>query len=109
MKEECLQNIQRIAERHLSFSKRNSNSLVIKNLRSTGTILAMDFNTSEQTTYFNSLRDRLYNYFIDKGIILRPLGNTVYVMPPYCITDDELLQVYVAIENTASLEIGKKR
>jgi len=108
MKEECLQNIQRIAERHLSFSKRNSNSLVIKNLRSTGTILAMDFNTSEQTTYFNSLRDRLYNYFIDKGIILRPLGNTVYVMPPYCITDDELLQVYVAIENTASLEIGKK-
>lgn len=98
MKEECLQNIQRIAEKHLSFVERNSDSLVLKNLRSTGTILAMDFSTAEQTSYFNSLRDRLYNYFMDKGIILRPLGNTIYVMPPYCITDDELEQVYSAIE-----------
>ena len=98
MKEECLQNIQRIAEKHLSFVERNSDSLVLKNLRSTGTILAMDFSTAEQTSYFNSLRDRLYNYFLDKGIILRPLGNTIYVMPPYCITDDELEQVYSAIE-----------
>ncbi len=71
---------------------------MFKNLRSIGTILAMDFNSPEQTSYFNSLRDQLYNYFIDKKILLRPLGNTIYVMPPYCISDDELEDVYNTIE-----------
>lgn len=98
LKEECIQNIQRITAQHLHFIKRNNNTTAFKNLRCTGTILAIDFDTPEETSYFNSLRDRLYNYFMDKGILLRPLGNTIYIMPPYCITEDELIQVYKAIE-----------
>jgi len=98
MKDECRQNIQRITANHIDFINRNQNNSALKNIRSTGTILAMDFETSEPTSYFHSLRDRLYHYFLEKGIILRPLGNTVYVMPPYCITDDELGYVYDAME-----------
>jgi adenosylmethionine-8-amino-7-oxononanoate aminotransferase len=33
-----------------------------------------------------------------RGVALRPLGNTVYVLPPYVITDNELTQVYTAIQ-----------
>ncbi len=98
IKEECSQSIQRIATGHAGFIKKNQHNPNLKNLRSTGTILAMDFETSEPTSYFHSLRDRLYHFFLGQGIILRPLGNTVYVMPPYCITDDELVYVYEAIE-----------
>ena len=100
-RDECQQSIQRIAANHEKFIKDNSNKAVLKNLRSTGTILAMDFETSEPTSYFHSLRDRLYHFFLEKGIILRPLGNTVYVMPPYCISNDDLGYVYDALERCA--------
>ena len=100
-RDECQQSIQRIAANHEKFIKDNSNKAVLKNLRSTGTILAMDFETSEPTSYFHSLRDRLYHFFLEKGIILRPLGNTVYVMPPYCISSDDLGYVYDALERCA--------
>ncbi|MEP7376078.1 MAG: adenosylmethionine--8-amino-7-oxononanoate transaminase [Chitinophagaceae bacterium] len=94
----CFESIRRIADSHLQFIGRNANNPLFKNLRFTGTILAMDILTTEQTSYFNSRRDQLYNYFIEKAILLRPLGNTVYVMPPYCISKDDLNQVYAALE-----------
>lgn len=98
MKVDCQQSIQRIASKHIDFKNRNESSPFLKNIRTTGTILAMDIETGEETSYFNTLRDKLNNYFLDKGIILRPLGNTIYVMPPYCISDDDLEDVYAAIE-----------
>jgi len=98
IKEECRQSIKRIAAGHTGFIRKNQGHPRLKNLRSNGTILAMDFETSEPTSYFHSLRNRLYHFFLEQGIILRPLGNTVYVMPPYCISDDELVNVYEAIE-----------
>jgi adenosylmethionine-8-amino-7-oxononanoate aminotransferase len=108
-KEECRQSIARISDRHLSFIKRNKDNAVLKNLRSQGTILAVDVEVNEEnesaepTSYFNPLRDKLYHYFLEKGVILRPLGNTVYVMPPYCITDEDLDQVYRVVEGVEQL------
>lgn len=101
----CQENIQRIAKRHLHFISSNQQHPVLKNLRCIGTILAMDIATAEQTTYFNSVRNLLYYYFLEKGIILRPLGNTIYVMPPYCITDLQLSIIYNAIESFAKTYI----
>jgi adenosylmethionine---8-amino-7-oxononanoate aminotransferase len=40
------------------------------------------------------MRDRLYHFFLNKGILLRPLGNVLYVLPPYCIQADELKFIY---------------
>ncbi|MCW3119663.1 MAG: bioA [Chitinophagaceae bacterium] len=99
----CGNNIKKITESHEGFIERNKANLFLKNIRSTGTILAMDFINNEQISYFNSLRDTLYNFFLSKGIILRPLGNTVYVMPPYCITEEELNAVYGAIETAGNV------
>ena len=101
VKDECRHSIQRISTRHIGFIKKNLGHPNLKNIRSTGTILAMDFETPEPNSYFHSLRDRIYHFFLENGIILRPLGNTVYVMPPYCIADDELNYVYDTIERCA--------
>ena len=97
--DECRQNISRISARHKEFITRNHEIKLFRNLRCTGTILAMEVETDEKSSYFHSLSTRLYAFFLNKGIILRPLGNTLYVMPPYCITNEELDLVYSAIES----------
>src|SRR6185369_5865219 len=78
--------ITRISKQHLDFSEKLKTFSILENVRCTGTILAFDFKNEEGTSYFNSARDDLYNFFLNEGIVLRPLGNTLYVMPPYCIS-----------------------
>ena len=90
-------NTARIAVAHQDFAQNIEHHPKIKTIRQTGTILAMEWQTGNDTSYFNSLRDTLYNYFLNAGIILRPLGNTLYILPPYCITDDELGYIYSSI------------
>jgi adenosylmethionine-8-amino-7-oxononanoate aminotransferase len=92
------ENIKRIQSAHRRFAQKIKDHPKVKTIRQTGTILALEWETGTDTSYFNSLRDRLYNYFLDAGIILRPLGNTVYILPPYCITVGELDYVYHKIE-----------
>ena len=92
------QNIERIEQLHTQFRQKIKNHPKIKTIRQTGTILAMEWETGGNTSYFSSLRDTLYNYFLNAGIILRPLGNIIYILPPYCITDDELGYIYSHVE-----------
>ena len=103
VKEECLQNVRHIGDQHLSFIEKNKSNPVLNNLRSKGTILAMDIAVEGTTSYFNPLRDKLYQFFLDSGVLLRPLGNTIYVMPPYCISDDDLGFVYSVIEEVKKM------
>lgn len=72
----------------------------VKTVRCTGTILAIEIVADEG--YFSSIKKDMYNFFISKGIILRPLGNVLYVMPPYCISANELNTVYEAISEYLS-------
>ncbi|WP_259069719.1 adenosylmethionine--8-amino-7-oxononanoate transaminase [Mucilaginibacter sp. X4EP1] len=90
--------IKRIERAHREFAAKIKDHPKIKTIRQTGTIVAMEWETGNNTSYFSSLRDTLYNYFIDAGIILRPLGNIIYILPPYCITDTELAYIYSKIE-----------
>ncbi|MFD0794222.1 adenosylmethionine--8-amino-7-oxononanoate transaminase [Mucilaginibacter litoreus] len=92
------QSIHRIAYKHSVFAERIAKHNKLKNIRQTGTILAMEWNTGSNTSYFSNLRDKLYHHFLERGIILRPLGNIIYILPPYCITDVQLDYIYSAIE-----------
>ena len=93
-----VKNISRIESAHREFALKIKGHPKIKTIRQTGTILAMEWQTGDDTSYFNSLRDTLYLYFLAAGIILRPLGNIIYILPPYCITDAELHYIYSKIE-----------
>lgn len=92
------ENIKRIENAHHQFALKIKDHPKIKTTRQTGTIFAMEWETDSSTSYFSSLRDTLYKYFLEAGIILRPLGNIIYILPPYCITDEELAYIYRTIE-----------
>ncbi len=68
----------------------------LKNLRVTGTIAAMDLIT-ENPGYLNQLSLEIRKRAIAQRLLLRPLGNVLYIMPPYCITEDELAFIYQGI------------
>lgn len=68
----------------------------IENPRRLGTIAALDI-VQTDAGYLSTLAPRLIAFYRDRGVLLRPLGNAVYIMPPYCITDAELAQVWDAI------------
>ncbi|MBU0823858.1 MAG: adenosylmethionine--8-amino-7-oxononanoate transaminase [Alphaproteobacteria bacterium] len=68
----------------------------VQNPRRLGTIAALDIVVPDRG-YLSNLAPRLIAFYRDHGVLLRPLGNTVYVMPPYCIAAEELAQVWDAI------------
>jgi len=64
--------------------------------RQIGTIGAIELR-AEDSGYLSAMRPKLYGFFLDRGVLLRPLGNVVYVLPPYVISPDELHRVYDVI------------
>lgn len=96
--EKKLENIRVIGQQHVQFCQKIGQNPAVQNMQCLGTILRMEIKTDEQTGYTNSIRDTIYDFFIDHGVLIRPLGNVIYVMPPYCITRSELKKIYSAIE-----------
>jgi adenosylmethionine-8-amino-7-oxononanoate aminotransferase len=70
------------------------------NVRRLGTLAALDLHVSE-AGYLAQVAPELMKFFHAKNILLRPLGNTIYVLPPYCVTAAELDLVYDAIREAA--------
>jgi adenosylmethionine-8-amino-7-oxononanoate aminotransferase len=103
LQDEAQENIRRICSRHQDFLEQLKDHRKIAGVRQTGTIIAIEWKTESGTSYFSELRDLLYDYFLDKGILMRPLGNVIYILPPYCISDDDLDRIYREIKN--ALEI----
>ena len=66
------------------------------------TSLALPYDRQKGDRY-GSLRDQLLAFFMERGVFLRPLGNTIYIQVPYVITKKQLEKVYQTIEE--SLEI----
>jgi adenosylmethionine-8-amino-7-oxononanoate aminotransferase len=92
----CLQIVQWIADAHLNFMNEISSFPGIKNIRQSGTILAFELQTGKDE-YLNNISSVITDLAIKNGVYLRPLGNTVYLMPPYCITKQELEKTYDVI------------
>ena len=98
MASECQERIQAISKSHLEFRQRIESHPVLKEVRSRGTILALELRTVEETAYSNAIRKKIYPFFLERNILLRPLGNVIYVLPPYVINSAQLEEVYKAIE-----------
>jgi adenosylmethionine---8-amino-7-oxononanoate aminotransferase len=98
MKDECQQQIKNIGLWQMRFMEKHRNNKKFKDIRSLGTILAIELQNTETTSYSNSIRKRIYSFFLKRNILLRPLGNVIYIVPPYIISDVELTSVHSAIE-----------
>jgi adenosylmethionine-8-amino-7-oxononanoate aminotransferase len=95
--EDVFARIQAIAARHTVHLARLRNSPAVGDVRQIGTVAAIELK-ADDAGYFSQLRPRLYRFFLEQGVLLRPLGNVIYVMPPYVITMEELDWVYRVIE-----------
>lgn len=95
LSEECQEKISWIASQHSRFVSSLVSNPHVSNPRSLGTIAAFEAGKQE-SSYFNSIRDTAIKFFLDKGIFLRPIGNTIYFGPPYSIKKEELDRIYDA-------------
>lgn len=93
---EIQSSIARIIEQHKAFDKKIKHHVKVKTTRQLGVIYALDLNI-EMDRYGNK-RYEIFNRLMDYGVCLRPLGKTIYILPPYVITNKELEKVYMAIE-----------
>jgi len=84
-----------IAKAHTVFTAQIATHTLVREVRTIGVILAIDFDIKMER--YGNLRDTLYQFFMTRGVILRPLGSTVYVLPPFVITDAQLQKTYAAI------------
>lgn len=76
-------------------------------VRTSGTIAALDLRVGS-TGYLAEVGPRLRAFFFERGLLVRPLGNVIYLLPPYCVTSSELDRLYDAIDEAAGLA-GDKR
>lgn len=100
---EIQNNIKQINHSHLQFQKKINNHPKVKTTRVLGVIFALEIKVQTTESYYGNLRNKLYNFFIENGILLRPVGNIIYILPPYVITNKQLQKVYETIEK--ALEI----
>jgi len=89
--------ISEINEKHLAFEKHIKNHKKVKSTRCLGVIFALDLDV--EMDRYGSLRDKLFKYFMDEGAFLRPLGNTIYILAPFVISNEQLDRLYEVIEN----------
>jgi adenosylmethionine-8-amino-7-oxononanoate aminotransferase len=69
----------------------------IQDIRVCGTILAIELKVSGESSYFAAIRDKAYNYFLENGLLIRPLGNIIFINPPFCISNNQLAKVHNTI------------
>lgn len=93
--ENTLVKIAHIETRHRAFAQTLAAHPQAEKIRVRGSILA--FSLRDESGYKSSAGEYLRAWFLRKGLNIRPIGSTVYLMPPYCITDDELTRAYDGI------------
>jgi adenosylmethionine-8-amino-7-oxononanoate aminotransferase len=74
-------------------------------VRQCGTIAAVDLRC-EDPGYLAGIGPRLQGFFLERNVLLRPLGSTIYVLPPYCVSAADLDVVFDVISEAASLVGG---
>lgn len=94
---EIQDSIQRIIQSHSEFDKKIRNHPKVASTRQCGVIYALDLHVKMER--YGSIRDKLFNYFMDNGVFLRPLGNTIYISAPYITTNKQMQKIYDTIES----------
>jgi adenosylmethionine-8-amino-7-oxononanoate aminotransferase len=97
MKDECKEQVALISGLQSDFVHAFKAHPRLNDIRSRGTILALEIKSRSTTSYSNSLKYEIYKFFLDRNILLRPLGNVVYFLPSYAFTQADVEFVHTAI------------
>ncbi len=91
----------RIHALHRSFTRQIQDHPRVKSTRTKGVIFAMELDLNLDR--YGEVRDRLFHFFMEKGVFLRPLGNIIYILPPFVISDSQLRKIYSVIEEVLGI------
>lgn len=94
--EPVLERIARIEEIHREQAAAWSAHPAVSDIRIIGSVMAVELAAGDPG-YFSQLRPMLYQFYLSRGILLRPLGNVVYILPPYVISETDLRRVHGVI------------
>lgn len=95
---EMQENIERVNARHMAFMEEIIQHPRVRTARVLGVIFALEIEREGEEAYYGGFRNRLYDFFMANGVVMRPVGNIVYILPPYIITDAQLERVYLLIK-----------
>ena len=98
--EEMQANLKRIHTRHVAFATKMDKHPKVTRTRTLGVIVALDLKVPDTGEYYGAIRNELYRFYISHGVILRPVYHTIYILPPYIITDKQLDRVYEVVEES---------
>ena len=98
--EEMQANLKRIHARHVAFAAKMDKHPKVAHTRTLGVIVALDLKVPDTGEYYGAIRNELYRFYISHGVILRPVYHTIYILPPYIITDKQLDRVYQVVEES---------
>ena len=101
-REPVFERINMIAKIHRERLDAIRNHPAVADVRSIGTMAAVELH-ADDPGYSSKLRPRLYEFFLESGILLRPLGNVVYTLPPYAISAEELNYIHDRIAQSLDL------
>jgi adenosylmethionine-8-amino-7-oxononanoate aminotransferase len=88
----CVSRRAAIQRQHQKAAAELSTHRAVRDVRVLGTVFA--FEIASDDGYLNPVGAALHAYALERGVLLRPLGNTVYMLPPYCSTDADLDRAY---------------
>ncbi|WP_292891300.1 adenosylmethionine--8-amino-7-oxononanoate transaminase [Nonlabens sp.] len=94
--EEIQENIKRITRSNLGFKIKIESHTGVAAVRAKGVILAIDL-AVEMERYGNK-RNEMFQWFWQRGLFLRPLGKTIYIVPPYTSSEQEMNFIYELLE-----------
>ncbi|MGH9328446.1 MAG: adenosylmethionine--8-amino-7-oxononanoate transaminase [Terriglobia bacterium] len=97
--EPVFERIRAIERVHRERLERFKNHPAVADTRMIGTVAALELRARD-AGYLSAIGAQLYSFFLERNVLLRPLGNVVYILPPYAITLEELQYVYDVIEES---------
>lgn len=99
--EDIQDNIGRVIQWHHAFDAEIKSHPKVAATRQLGVIYALDLNVAMER--YGNLRDTIFQHFMDDGVFLRPLGNTIYILAPYIITKEQMQKIYNSIKSLLEL------
>lgn len=99
--DEIQDNIQNIIQWHKEFDDEIKNHPKVVSTRQLGVIYALDLNVKMER--YGNLRDKLFKHFMDNGVFLRPLGNTIYILAPFITTKTQMDCIYDTIKSAIEM------
>lgn len=92
--EKTLNKVEHISKKHEAFIAEIKDLKHVRAARCLGPIAAIEIDNEKESSYFNSIGKEAAKFYRDNGVFMRPLGNVIVIIPPFCITDEQLEKVY---------------